>query len=295
MSESSINNKLKVAILLYPGLCPLLMLNYWVKKKIPVSAVVISDFDVKHQGKVLNFFELVIGLTQECGWRYTLFMLCYAKFAVPITSIWNFFRRILWKEMKIKTFHQIAKEVGIPIYKAKDFNSPACHAFLENIGVNLIVSAYNNQILKKVTYALPRLGCVNIHPAMLPDFRGLDPVFQALMYGVRDFGVTIHRVDSKIDTGDIIQQDPIQIRDNDTLFSLNVRCWMLGARMLENVLEAIRKGAVVYKKQNDRKPQYPYESFPPKEQVDRFVRNGKHFFRWREVVKALNGDENVGF
>jgi folate-dependent phosphoribosylglycinamide formyltransferase PurN len=263
------------------------MLNYWVRRgKIPITAILVSDFDIKHQGKCLNFFELVVALVQQSGWRYTLFMLCFAKFAVPIVNAWNFMRRLQGKTIKIKTFAQIAMERGIPIYRSRDFNSPEAHAFLGNVNANLIVSAYNNQLLRKETYRLPEFGAINVHPALLPDFRGLDPTFQALLHGVKRFGVTVHRVDHKIDTGNILGQRAFFIRRDDSLFSLAVRSWMHGATVLEAVVDQIRRQALKETKQ--RGPvRYPYESFPTQDQTGRFFERGKRLFRWRDLARTF--------
>lgn len=272
----------------YPGLYPLLMLNYWIRRSdIPIVGIIISDFDLKHQGKILSFFEVIVGVGQYSGWRYLLYMLFTAKFAVPVVSLWNGLRKMFGREVKIKTYTEIAKERGIPIYRSKNFNSPECHAFIRNVNANLIVSAYNNQILKPETYKLPEFGAINVHHALLPNFRGLDGPFQALRCGVPFGGSTIHRVESKIDTGKIIAQSRVRIRRDDTVFSLSVRSWMHGAKLLGDVLKQFEAGNVREVKQSNRDIMYSYASFPAKAEVKELRRKGRRIVRLRDFLNTM--------
>jgi methionyl-tRNA formyltransferase len=274
---------LRPAVMVCPGLYPLLMVNYWIRRdKTPVTAILISGYEIKHQGKYLNFFELVLGLWQETGFWYTLYMLMIAKFAVPIVRLWNLTRRLLGKEIKIKTYEELAQEKGIPFFRSKDFNGEETRLFLKNVNANIIVSAYNNQILKRETFNLPEFKSVNIHPAMLPNFRGLDGPFEAMYHGVKNAGVTIHYVDAKIDTGRIIAQEPVPVRSGDTLFSLSVRCWMHGAKLLERVFDLIKSGTVPTTKQNPKDIKFPYRSFPDKVRTKDFMKKRK-LFAWQDL------------
>ncbi|MBI4431009.1 MAG: hypothetical protein HY587_04795 [Candidatus Omnitrophica bacterium] len=264
------------------------MMNYWVRRsKVPIVAIVISDFDIKHKGQYLNLFEVVLALSSQSGWPYAFYMLGIAKFAGPIVKVWNALRRLLGKKIKIKAFDEIAREKGIPIYRSKDFNSDEVKNFLRNVNTNLIVSAYNNQILKRPIFNFPEYGGINIHPSLLPNFRGLDGPFEALYYGVKQSGLTIFQIDSKIDTGKIIYQKPIRIKKTDTLFSLSTRCWMHGAIALEQVLDTYRSGNVITRKQDPKDIKYPYQSFPTKQKVSEFLAAGKHLLSWQDITNTF--------
>lgn len=280
--------KLRPAYMVYPGLYPLLMMNYWVKRsQTPIVGILISDYDIKYKGKFLSFPELVLGLIQQCGVAYTWYMLCSSKLAVPMVRLWNWLRRLSGRTVKIRTYEQIAKEQGIPIFRTKDFNGPETKAFIKNIDANIIVSAYNNQILKPVIFNVPEHKTINIHPALLPNFRGLDGPFEAMYHQVPYAGVTIHYVDSRIDTGKIIVQKPVRIRANDTLFSLSARCWMHGAKLLEQVFEQIRTGTVKTQKQNPKEVKYPYRSFPDKTRITEYLNSGKRLFTFHDILNTF--------
>lgn len=282
------NINLRPVYMVYPGLYPLLMVNYWIRRsKTPIVAIVLSEFDIKHKGQYLNLFEVILALCSQSGWPYAIYMLMIAKFAVPIINLWNGIRRLLGKPIKIKTFDEIAREKGIPIYRSKDFNSEEVKNFLKNVNANLIVSAYNNQILKRHIFNFPEYGSVNIHPSLLPNFRGLDGPFEAMYYRVKQSGVTIFQIDGKIDTGKVIYQKPIRIKKEDTLFSLSTRFWMHGAVALEQVLDMYRTGNVATRKQNPKDIKYPYQSFPTKAKVQEFLSRGQRLFKWRDLLNTF--------
>lgn len=82
---------------------------------------------------------------------------------------------------------------------------------------------------------------INIHPSLLPSFKGKNGILDAYNYGVKVSGVTVHYVDSGIDTGEIIDQEPVVLRDDDTLESFEEKIheaeYKLYIRALKKVLE----------------------------------------------------------
>lgn len=280
--------EIRPVYMVYPGLFPLLMLNYWLRRSdIPIVGILISGFDIKKKDHYFNFFELCMAVYQQSGFWYMIYILVVAKFGVQVTQLWNFLRKLRGKKIKIKTFDQIAKEYGIPVLKLKDFNGPEAKAFLKNVNGNLIVSSYNNQILKKTIFNVPEFKAINIHASMLPNFRGLDPTFEAMYHGVTHCGATIHFVDSKIDTGEILVQGRVRIRKEDTLFFLAARCWVRGARLLDQVLHMFETGTVRSRKQDPREIKYPYQSFPIRSRVAEFHVAGKKLFSWRDLKNTF--------
>ncbi len=94
---------------------------------------------------------------------------------------------------------------------------------LERAGVNLVVLTGYMRILSPEFVRHFKNRTINIHPALLPTFRGLDAFQQALDYGVKVTGTTIHLVDEDVDHGPIILQVPVEVRDDDTHESLKAR------------------------------------------------------------------------
>lgn len=89
--------------------------------------------------------------------------------------------------------------------------------------VDLVVLTGFIRILTPLFVEHHRHRILNIHPALLPAFRGMDAFQQALDHGVKWTGTTIHLVDEEVDHGPIIYQVPVPIKDNDTYQSLKAR------------------------------------------------------------------------
>jgi phosphoribosylglycinamide formyltransferase-1 len=94
---------------------------------------------------------------------------------------------------------------------------------LDRVGVDLVVLTGYMRILSPEFVRHFKNRTINIHPALLPAFRGLDAFQQALDYGVKVTGTTIHLVDEDVDHGPIIHQVPVEVRDDDTHESLKAR------------------------------------------------------------------------
>ncbi|MGC9515562.1 phosphoribosylglycinamide formyltransferase [Methanocrinis sp.] len=94
---------------------------------------------------------------------------------------------------------------------------------LERAGVDLVVLTGYMRILTPEFVRHFKNRTINIHPALLPAFRGLDAFQQALDYGVKVTGTTVHLVDEEVDHGPIILQAPVEVRDDDTFESLKAR------------------------------------------------------------------------
>lgn len=94
---------------------------------------------------------------------------------------------------------------------------------LDSAGADLIVLTGFMRILSSSFVEHYKNRILNIHPAILPSFRGMNAFQQALDYGVKWTGTTIHVVDEDVDHGPIVYQVPVRVRDNDTYESLKAR------------------------------------------------------------------------
>jgi methionyl-tRNA formyltransferase len=90
--------------------------------------------------------------------------------------------------------------------------------------------------------ALPRLGCVNTHPALLPRYRGPNPLFWHFMNGETQGGLTIHRMDADFDTGPILAQRAIEIAPDDDVDSFFPKLFMVGGEMIVEALAKVAAG-----------------------------------------------------
>lgn len=103
---------------------------------------------------------------------------------------------------------------------------------IENISPDIIFSIYYRKIFPSSLINIPPLGCINIHPSKLPFYKGPVPTAWAIENGEKEFGITVHLIDSKIDTGDILFQEIFPINSEETGFELYTRAMKLGASLI---------------------------------------------------------------
>lgn len=109
---------------------------------------------------------------------------------------------------------------------------------IRSFNPDLIVVANFSQRLRAEILAIPRLGAINFHPTLLPQYRGPTPYYWILQNGERESGVTVHYMDEQFDTGDVILQATQAVALSDNEFTLRDRSIEIGAPLLA---EAVRR------------------------------------------------------
>lgn len=126
---------------------------------------------------------------------------------------------------------------------------PRAEETIRDVGPDLIMSVYYRRIIPESIFSLARRGAFNIHPSLLPYYRGPVPTMWAIENGEKEFGITIHKIDKGIDTGSIAYQEKYPILDDDTGYSLYVRAMELGASMLARNFTNLINGQVELRRQ----------------------------------------------
>jgi len=114
-----------------------------------------------------------------------------------------------------------------------------------------VVVAYGKIIPQEILEAFPD-GCLNLHPSLLPKYRGASPITAALLHGDQETGVTIIKLDEKMDHGPIIAQATVKIAVNDTGESLENKLSELGANLLIEILPDYLSGKIIPQAQDDQ-------------------------------------------
>jgi len=107
----------------------------------------------------------------------------------------------------------------------------------------MVVAAYA-QIIPEEILSLPRYGCVNVHPSLLPHYRGATPAPAAILAGDSETGVTIMLMDKTFDTGPILNQESLAIAPDETAASLLIKTAKLGAKILTATIKQYIKGQI---------------------------------------------------
>ncbi|HIC44113.1 MAG TPA: methionyl-tRNA formyltransferase [Sulfurimonas sp.] len=193
---------------------------------------------------------------------------------IAISRIFGIVARLLRMHLAIPSLQQMAESHGIPLTGTKNVNQSASVEIIRNWKPDLIVSIHFNQLIKKKVIHLAPTGVINIHPALLPKNRGTFPYFWSLVNGDTETGSTVHWIDSKFDTGDIILQEKIKISESDTVTSLANRCARLGADLMVEAITLIQTGNPPRIPQDDT--QATYFSWPTPEAARQLKRQKKY-------------------
>ena len=143
----------------------------------------------------------------------------------------------------------IAKKASIPTYTWKSLSrleKEVSKLIIKHDLKLLVLAGFMRLLSKEFVNSLPPRFIINIHPAILPKFKGLNAIEQALENCAKYTGVTIHYVDEGIDTGSIIQQEKITIYKNDTIKSLQKRWQVLEHDLYPKVIEKILSKKIQY-------------------------------------------------
>jgi methionyl-tRNA formyltransferase len=151
---------------------------------------------------------------------------------------------------------QIAQARGLTVVQPANFKAAETREQLGGFKPDVIVVAAFGQILPKPVLELPGLGCLNIHPSLLPRFRGASPVASAILAGDDFSGVSIMLMDEGLDTGPVLARAQIPVSPRDTTGSLTDKLSWLGAQLLGEVLLGWSRGELVPKPQNEAEATY---------------------------------------
>jgi len=149
-----------------------------------------------------------------------------------------------------------ALELGLPVYQPEKLKSPEAIAQIRELNPGLIVTAAYGQLIPKEIIELPPLGCINLHPSLLPKYRGATPVEGALMAGEEVTGNSVFFMDQGWDTGDIIIQEATPILPQETGGEIRDRLAISGAELLLRAVELIRHGEAPRISQNKNAGNY---------------------------------------
>ena len=121
---------------------------------------------------------------------------------------------------------------SVPVLVTRDINTPAGLGFLARRSPDLLVSAFFDQRLGAAALEVPAIGGVNIHPSLLPEFRGVDPVLRARLARVDSLGVTLHWMTSGLDEGPILAQQALPLPPRASLLEATAALFTAGAELL---------------------------------------------------------------
>jgi len=130
-----------------------------------------------------------------------------------------------------------AAELGLPVYQPERIRDAESIARLGALEPDFLVVVAYGQILPSSVLEVPRLGAINVHASLLPRHRGAAPVARAILAGDDETGVTIMRMDEKLDHGPILAVQATPIGEREDAATLTARLAEMGAQLLVETLE----------------------------------------------------------
>lgn len=127
------------------------------------------------------------------------------------------------EEIWFRSVRDLAASLGIETIAPADVNDPAVVDRIRALAPDFLFSAMFRKMLKTPLLAIPTRGALNLHPSLLPKFRGRSPINWVLVQGETETGVSLHYMVEKPDRGDVVAQRRIAIRDDDTALTLHRR------------------------------------------------------------------------
>ncbi len=144
----------------------------------------------------------------------------------------------------------IAREHNVSVFQPESINTPEGMAILKELEPDLLVVAAYGQILSREVLEAAPLGGINVHASLLPKYRGAAPIAWAIYHGETRTGVTIIRMTTGLDAGDMLVQEAIDILPEETAGELETRLAPLGASLAMRIVDQIANGTTQGVKQD---------------------------------------------
>ena len=155
----------------------------------------------------------------------------------------------------------VAVEHNLALIRAPTVQDPTVIDQIDNLQPDILLAACFPQVLTPRWLQLPRMLCLNLHPSLLPSYRGPMPLFWQLREGEKQTGVTLHIMDNDVDAGAIVGQSTMTLNAGTTYSQANAALATLGVELVRELLDGLRAGQRI-----PRVPQDPilasYQSFP---------------------------------
>lgn len=168
--------------------------------------------------------------------------------------------------------HEYAVAEDLPHSVFPDMNRPEVVSLVKQLDVDILLVCSCRQILAQDLLLAPRIAAINLHPSLLPKYRGPVPVFWTLYHDEPEAGITFHLMNGRIDDGDVVAQFKVSTDSTSNEHALSQQLFETAAAEAENVLCDFVRGQII--PQPQRRDEATYHSYPTADQRRRLV--GRH-------------------
>lgn len=158
--------------------------------------------------------------------------------------------------LKASPVKELALAHQVPIHQPASLKDEAEQETLQKYDADIMVVAAYGLLLPPKVLTTPRLGCINIHPSLLPRWRGAAPIQRTISEGDKETGVCIMQMDAGLDTGDVLLMKPYILKPDETSVSLHDQLAKLGTQALIETLDLLEQNKVLATPQDNSKATY---------------------------------------
>jgi len=186
------------------------------------------------------------------------------------------------RQFEAPSVKMVAERHQLPVIQPERVRDTDFIQTFRTLAPDMVVLVAFGQILPKEVIQFPPMGCINVHPSLLPKYRGAAPIHWALIRGEKETGITTILMDEGVDTGDILLQRKTDIEPDDNFDGLHERLALMGAEVLLETIAGLMEGTL------QRKPQDPAQAtYAPR------LKKEDGLIRWdgdaREIRNFISG------
>lgn len=148
------------------------------------------------------------------------------------------------------------KQQKLPIIKANSANSPKFKNKLLKLNPDILLVGTWGEKIKKEVFDIPQIAAINIHPSLLPKYRGANPYSRAIMFGEKKTGITFHLINEKFDAGAILMQKEVDILNTDNAQTLKTRICKEVENLCPILIKKLDTEILMPIKQNEKDASY---------------------------------------
>ncbi len=147
---------------------------------------------------------------------------------------------------------EFALKNNIKVFQPETLKDEKVVEILKGFQADVFVVISYGHLLPKDVLEIPRLGALNVHPSLLPQYRGAAPMNWAIIQGEKETAISIIRLNTSLDAGDIVIQEKVKIEEDDTAVTLRTRIMGLGGKLLKKAIDLLAEGKTAFISQDEK-------------------------------------------
>ena len=160
------------------------------------------------------------------------------------------------QKINASVIEEFSKKKKLNIRNPNSLNTKEEFKFFKDLSPDLVVVVAYGQIIPKKFLEVPKFGFINIHASLLPKWRGAAPIQRAIMSGDKKIGISIMKIEEKLDSGPVLSSKEIELNQNLTYGEIEKKLSIIGANLLIEALQNLKNGKVELKKQDNNRATY---------------------------------------